>query len=101
NHAWPALYFVDAQGRIRHHHLGEEDYERSERVIQQLLAEAGRDVDDRGLVSLAPAGVELAADWSTLGSPETYVGYARASGLAASTSTSRATARSSTPGCTA
>ena len=82
NQAWPALYFVDAQGRIRHHHFGEEDYERSERVIQQLLAEAGQDVRDKDLVSVEPGGVELAADWDTLGSPETYVGYARATGLA-------------------
>jgi thiol-disulfide isomerase/thioredoxin len=82
NQAWPALYFIDAQGRIRHHHLGEEDYERSERVIQQLLAEAGHDVRDEDLVSVKPGGVELAADWNRLGSPETYVGYARAAGLA-------------------
>ncbi len=82
NRAWPALYFADAEGRIRHHHLGEEDYERSERVIQELLAEAGRDVRERDLVSVTPAGVELGADWSSLGSPETYVGYARTSGFA-------------------
>ena len=82
NAYWPALYFVDAEGRIRHHHFGEEDYERSERVIQQLLAEAGSaDVDD-DLVSVEPDGVSLAADWDTLGSPETYVGYARATGFA-------------------
>jgi thiol-disulfide isomerase/thioredoxin len=78
NNAWPAVYFVDAQGRIRHHHLGEEDYERSERVIQQLLVEAGVDGADRELVSPETAGVEVAADWETLGSPETYVGYERA-----------------------
>ena len=41
NNYWPALYFVDAQGRIRHHQFGEGDYEQAERVIQQLLAEAG------------------------------------------------------------
>ncbi len=41
NEYWPAAYFVDAQGRIRHHHFGEHDYENSERVIQQLLQEAG------------------------------------------------------------
>ena len=41
NHYWPALYFADAQGRIRHHHFGEGEYAQSEMVIQQLLAEAG------------------------------------------------------------
>jgi thiol-disulfide isomerase/thioredoxin len=82
NQAWPALYFVDAQGRIRHRHFGEEDYERSERVIQQLLADAGRDGFGEGLVSVEPDGVELAANWNSLESPETYVGYARASGFA-------------------
>jgi thiol-disulfide isomerase/thioredoxin len=82
NQAWPALHFVDGGGRIRHRHFGEEDYERSERVIQQLLAETGRDGVDQSLVSVEPGGVELPADWSTLESPETYVGYARATGLA-------------------
>ena len=82
NAYWPALYFVDAGGRIRHHHFGEEEYERSERVIQQLLVEAGSDDVDEDLVPVEPAGVYLAADWTTLGSPETYVGYARATGFA-------------------
>jgi thiol-disulfide isomerase/thioredoxin len=82
NAYWPALYFADAEGRIRHHHFGEEDYERSERVIQQLLADAGRDAVPDDLVPVQPDGVELAADWNTLESPETYVGYARESGFA-------------------
>jgi hypothetical protein len=82
NAYWPALYFADAEGRIRHHHFGEEDYERSERVIQQLLAEAGRGGFGEDLVSVEPGGVELAADWNTLGSPETYVGHARSAGFA-------------------
>jgi thiol-disulfide isomerase/thioredoxin len=82
NAYWPALYFVDTEGRIRHHHFGEEDYERSERAIQRLLAESGRaDVDD-DLVAVEPDGVYLGADWERLGSPETYVGYARATGFA-------------------
>ena len=41
NQYWPALYFVDAQGRIRHHQFGEGEYDQSEMMIQQLLAEAG------------------------------------------------------------
>jgi hypothetical protein len=81
NHYWPALYFVDAQGRIRHHHFGEGEYEGSEMVLQMLLREAGRDVD-QGLVRLEPGGLEAQADWATLGSPETYLGYGRAVGFA-------------------
>ncbi|PNG25277.1 cytochrome c biogenesis protein DipZ [Methylocella silvestris] len=53
NEYWPASYFADAQGRIRHHHFGEEDYENSERVIQQLLEEAGNRNVPGGLVTAA------------------------------------------------
>src|SRR5712671_6532268 len=41
NQYWPALYFVDAQGRTRHHHFGEGAYEQSEMTIQELLAQNG------------------------------------------------------------
>ena len=68
NHYWPALYFVDAQGRIRHHHFGEGDYEQSEMVLQMLLREAGADVE-QSLVRIEPQGVEAAADWANLRSP--------------------------------
>jgi len=63
NNYWPALYFVDAKGRIRHHHFGEGDYDKSERMIQQLLAEAGRGGGDRALVTVNGAGIEAPADW--------------------------------------
>jgi hypothetical protein len=82
NNYWPALYFADAEGRLRHHHFGEEDYERSERVIQQLLTEAGATGVDGELVSVDADGVYAAADWDSLGSPETYVGYGREAGFA-------------------
>jgi hypothetical protein len=81
NHYWPALYFVDAQGRIRHHHFGEGEYEKSEMVLQMLLRDAGVGVDP-GLARLQSDGVEAAADWASLGSPETYLGYERAVGFA-------------------
>jgi len=74
NNAWPALYFVDAQGRIRHQYLGEGDYDRSERMIQQLLAEAGATGVPRDLVAVEGRGPEAAADWANLRSPETYLG---------------------------
>jgi Thioredoxin like C-terminal domain/AhpC/TSA family len=82
NNYWPALYFADAEGKIRHHRFGEEDYEQSERVIQQLLTESGAGDVDGGLVSPDTGGVYAPADWDTLGSPETYVGYARSAGFA-------------------
>jgi thiol-disulfide isomerase/thioredoxin len=81
NEYWPAHYFVDAQGRIRYHHFGEGDYEQSEKVIQQLLAEAGHASATSvptGLTSTRVKGVEVAADNSDMRSPETYIGYARA-----------------------
>jgi hypothetical protein len=77
NEAWPALYFVDVKGRIRHHYYGEGAYDQSEEILQQLLAEAGESGGSETLVSIDPKGVEAQADWRSLGSPETYVGYAR------------------------
>jgi cytochrome c biogenesis protein CcdA/thiol-disulfide isomerase/thioredoxin len=77
NHYWPAHYFIDAEGKIRHHHFGEGDYAGSERVIQQLLAEAGRKAEIQGLVSVSASGVEAAADAGDVRSPETYIGYDR------------------------
>jgi thiol-disulfide isomerase/thioredoxin len=83
NEYWPALYVTDAQGRIRHHQFGEGGYERTERVIQQLLAETGAANVDRNLVAVSAQGVEVAADEAHLKSPETYVGYGRAERFAA------------------
>jgi cytochrome c biogenesis protein CcdA/thiol-disulfide isomerase/thioredoxin len=78
NQYWPAHYFIDAQGRIRHHHFGEGDYEESERAIQQLLAEAGKTDVSADIVAVNASGAEAASDMSSVGSPETYVGYERA-----------------------
>jgi thiol-disulfide isomerase/thioredoxin len=78
NNYWPALYFIDAEGRIRHHRFGEGDNERSESVIKQLLRDAGaEDVSDE-LAPIDPRGPELAADWDDLESPEEYLGSRRA-----------------------
>ncbi|HTJ62164.1 MAG TPA: cytochrome c biogenesis protein DipZ [Alphaproteobacteria bacterium] len=76
NKYWPAHYFVDANGNIRHHHFGEGEYAESEAVIQQLLAEAGvKDVG--GMAKVAATGAEMPADKDAVQSPETYVGYGR------------------------
>ncbi|MFA5956403.1 cytochrome c biogenesis protein DipZ [Hyphomicrobium sp.] len=77
NEYWPAHYFIDAEGNIRHHHFGEGSYDRSERVIQKLLTEAGHKNVATGVVSVSGSGIEAGAS-STVKSPETYVGYRRA-----------------------
>ena len=82
NHYWPALYFADAQGRIRHHNFGEGEYQQSEMVIQQLLAEAGSEGAGRDLVSVEARGIEAPADWASLRTPETYAGYERTENFA-------------------
>ena len=71
NHYWPALYLVDGDGRVRFHHFGEGAYDEIEEAIQQLLGV------DEGTVRADAGGVAEAADWDTLRSPETYLGYAR------------------------
>jgi hypothetical protein len=82
NRYWPALYFVDVQGRIRHRHFGEGEYERSEQVIQQLLLAAGFQGISRELVSPDARGAEAPADWASLKSPENYLGHARTQNFA-------------------
>jgi thioredoxin family protein len=83
NHYWPALYFIDGNGQIRHHRFGEGDYEGSERVIQELLREGGADVGE-GLTPVTAVGPEVEADWNDLASAETYLGYDRTLGFASS-----------------
>ena len=82
NRFWPAVYIADAEGRIRHHQFGEGGYAECEMVIQRLLNESGRDNVPRDLVSVAPTGLEAQADWASLRSPETYLGYEQARGFA-------------------
>ena len=82
NQYWPALYFIDSQGRVRHHHFGEGSYEQSEMIIQALLAEAGATGIDREPVSVDGRGIEAAADWGSLKSAENYVGYERTQNFA-------------------
>ena len=73
NHAWPALYLVDREGRLRFRHFGEEAYEETERAVQQLLGV------DEALVDVEAGGLAEAADWHALRSPETYVAARAAS----------------------
>jgi thiol-disulfide isomerase/thioredoxin len=82
NMYWPAVYIADAEGRIRHHQFGEGQYDECEWVLQRLLREAGAENIGDDLVSVSPDGFEAQADWTTLRSPETYLGYEQAQSLA-------------------
>jgi thiol-disulfide isomerase/thioredoxin len=75
NRYWPAVYIADAEGTIRHHQFGEGQYEECEHVIQQLLRDTAREGVSDAVVSVSPAGLEAQADWTTLESPETYLGF--------------------------
>jgi thiol-disulfide isomerase/thioredoxin len=81
NNYWPAVYIADVNGRIRYHHFGEGSYDETEKVIQRLLTESGRKIDS-GLVKVSPRGLEVAADYGTLRSPESYLGYEKAEAFA-------------------
>jgi thiol-disulfide isomerase/thioredoxin len=78
NGAWPALYLVDANGMIRYQHDGEGEYDAIEQRIQQLLMEMGAKDVPAGLVRPEARGSQVAADWATLRTPETYTGYRKA-----------------------
>ena len=82
NQYWPAVYLVDAQGRIRHHQFGEGDYGKLELVIRQLLAEAGHSPPAGKSGSIEATGAEAEADWKNLKSPETYLGHGRSESFA-------------------
>ena len=82
NNYWPAHYFVDAQGRIRYYHHGEGEYDVGERVIRQLLAEAGHAPKDMAMARANASGAEAAASFGDVHSRETYVGYFRAANFA-------------------
>ena len=78
NNFWPAHYFIDAKGRVRHEHFGEGEYDQSEQVIRALLAERNGHAVSGGAADVRSAGVQAAADFSDALSPETYLGYAKA-----------------------
>ena len=81
NNAWPAYYLVDGNGKVRYRQLGEGNYDKLERAIQSLLAEARGAPVDNALVDPSLKAEQLAPDLRQLDSGETYVGYSQATGL--------------------
>lgn len=71
NHYWPAKYLVDTKGQIRYTHFGEGNYEETEKMIQDLLKEAGKDASNEKITQQ----VQTPQTQTTL---ETYLGAKRA-----------------------
>ncbi|MET0334316.1 MAG: redoxin family protein [Rhizobacter sp.] len=90
NQAWPTFYFVDGKGRVRYRQIGEGSYDQAERMIQQLLREAGRDKVPSDLVSPQGQGTQAAAGAHPPASSEAYLGVGRAEGFLAASGTLRA-----------
>jgi thiol-disulfide isomerase/thioredoxin len=82
NQYWPALYLIDAKGKLRYQKFGEGDYAEAERQIQKILNEASVKDVSNDVIDLHPDGYEAAADWGQLLSPENYLGYTRTTGFA-------------------
>jgi thiol-disulfide isomerase/thioredoxin len=82
NQYWPAFYVIDAQGRIRYHHFGEGEYDKSEQAVRELLSEAGHSKLPSAIGAAGASGSQAASDPQDLLSTETYVGYQQAQGFA-------------------
>ena len=82
NEYWPAHYFIDAAGHVRYHHFGEGDYEESEAWIRSLLEERNHQPAPNRATQIAASGAEAASDLQAVQSPETYIGYIRATNFA-------------------
>ncbi|GLU29265.1 cytochrome c biogenesis protein DipZ [Brucella sp. NBRC 12950] len=84
NNYWPAHYLIDSNGKIRYQHFGEGNYRKTEQAIQDLLHEAGSQAAAEPAVNPDAKGAEASPDLGNVRSPETYLGYERATGFIAS-----------------
>jgi cytochrome c biogenesis protein CcdA/thiol-disulfide isomerase/thioredoxin len=82
NQAWPAFFFIGADGAIRHDVYGEGGYDQSERWIQKLLAEADSAPVSKDTMTVIGQGAQAAPDARNLRSGESYIGYGHASNFA-------------------
>lgn len=78
NRYWPAKYFIDKKGNIRHEHFGEGAYEESEQIIRFLLSEGGGASSKYQVTSSQISSNQNAQVSNKELTPETYLGYERA-----------------------
>lgn len=81
NEGWPGFYFIDAEGRTRAYSFGEGHYEEAEQLIRKLLSEAGHDLSNLPPAAITATGAQVQSDWQNIGTPETYLGFDKATGF--------------------
>lgn len=72
NEYWPADYIIDKNGDVRDVVFGEGDYNQTKAVIRSLLENAGYTIQPNF------TNVPLGINFSGIGTPEIYLGYAKA-----------------------
>lgn len=72
NRYWPHEYIIDAEGNLRHDHIGEGGYEETEEIIQQLLKERDQTMNADGIVA---QNITSNVNFYKIQSPEIYLGY--------------------------
>jgi thiol-disulfide isomerase/thioredoxin len=75
NRYWPHKYLVDMDGYIRYDHIGEGNYEETEKMIQELLNERMERMKEKDKINYSITPADPAADFSKINTPEIYFGY--------------------------
>jgi len=83
NQYWPRDYLIDADGYIRHDHIGEGGYDQTEKAIQSLLAEraalmGAKEISFSTKPTVIKPGSLQSVDLSKGTTPEIYLGYDKA-----------------------
>lgn len=83
NQYWPRDYLIDADGYIRHDHIGEGGYDQTEKAIQSLLAEraalmGAKEISFSTKPTVIKPGSLQSVDLTKGTTPEIYLGYDKA-----------------------
>ncbi len=77
NRYWPHKFLIDVDGYIRYDHIGEGNYEETEKMIQKLLEERMERLDQKNgfSVDITKPNESVDVDFLNVRTPEIYFGY--------------------------
>src|SRR3989338_2979389 len=77
NRFWPHKFLIDIEGYIRYDHIGEGDYDETEKMIQELLQERMERLNEKNGIKadMSKPSEIISVDFSKVGTPEIYFGY--------------------------